>query len=79
MTDEGWTNADAVHEMWRAIPVDCSGFVDDRLPQSKNRTSDKSSWNSISRNLTDGLQSSREVLLEKRSMTPFLISIFKTN
>jgi hypothetical protein len=31
MTGEGWTNAGAVHEMWRAIPVDCSGFVEDRL------------------------------------------------
>lgn len=31
MMDEGWTNTGAVHEMWRSIPVDCSGYVDDRL------------------------------------------------
>lgn len=31
MTGEGWTNAGAVHEMWRAIPVDCSPYVDESL------------------------------------------------
>ena len=31
MRGEGWTKSGAVHEMWRAIPVDCSEFVDDRL------------------------------------------------
>lgn len=34
MQGEGWTNAGAVHEMWRAIPVDCSPYVDeDLLPE----------------------------------------------
>ncbi|MFW5950208.1 MAG: hypothetical protein ACOCR6_02530 [archaeon] len=34
MRGEGWTNAGAVHEMWRAIPVDCSPYVDeDLLPE----------------------------------------------
>lgn len=31
MKGEGWTNTGAVHEMWRAIPVDCSEFVENRL------------------------------------------------
>lgn len=31
MKGEGWTNAGAIHEMWRSIPVNCSGYVEDRL------------------------------------------------
>lgn len=31
MRGEGWTNAGAVHEMWREIPVDCSPYVDASL------------------------------------------------
>jgi hypothetical protein len=31
MKGEGWTNAGAVYEMWRSIPLDCSEYVDDRL------------------------------------------------
>jgi hypothetical protein len=31
MRGEGWTSIGAVYEMWREIPVDCSGFVDDDL------------------------------------------------
>lgn len=31
MKAEGWTNAGAVHAMWEGIPVDCSGYVEDRL------------------------------------------------
>ena len=31
MRGEGWTNAGAVHEMWREIPVDCSPYVDESL------------------------------------------------
>ncbi|WP_302081619.1 hypothetical protein [Salinibaculum rarum] len=31
MRGEGWTSVGAVYEMWRQIPVDCTGFVDDDL------------------------------------------------
>lgn len=31
MRGEGWTNAGAVHEMWRSIPVDCRQYVDASL------------------------------------------------
>jgi len=31
MSGENWTTKAAVHEMWRAIPVDCTGYVDDDL------------------------------------------------
>mgnify|MGYP000102449627 CR=1 FL=1 len=31
MRGENWTTKGAVHEMWRAIPVDCSEYVDDDL------------------------------------------------
>ncbi|MCU4802078.1 hypothetical protein OB920_17015 [Halobacteria archaeon HArc-gm2] len=31
MKGEGWDSAGAIHEMWRTIPLDCSGYVDDRF------------------------------------------------
>lgn len=30
MQAEGWTNISAVHAMWEGIPVDCSGYIDER-------------------------------------------------